>query len=124
MNEFLNYLQDNTGWVLLAVGIVAALVIIGALVWAGVSKKRDLDRKKAAAIRTEASRRGSKLDVEHAEVRRAEAEAEQARAEADRLTAIAQERRRQLEDGRKAYAERLQEAERLEHGRSYAGAHR
>lgn len=124
MNEFLNYLQENTGWVLLAVGVVAVLLIIGALAWAAVSKKRDLDRQKAAAIRTDATRRETRLTAEDAEVRRAEAEAQQARAEADRLEAVAADRRRHLDDERRAYNERLQEAERLDHGRRYTGAHR
>lgn len=55
MREFLDDLQHNTDAVLLAVGVIAALIVVGAISWAMVSKKHA--RARAAALRAEAHRR-------------------------------------------------------------------
>ncbi|NYJ00426.1 uncharacterized protein YlxW (UPF0749 family) [Nocardioides thalensis] len=128
MNEFLDNIRefaaDNTGWLLLAAAIVVALVVVALVVTAAMKKKRDLDRQHAQAIRTDAARNTSRLDAKDADVRRLEAEAEQAQAEADRLGAVAKEQRDRLDRERLAQAARLEEADRLDRGRRYEGAHR
>jgi type VI protein secretion system component VasK len=121
MNEFFNDVQqfasDNATWLWVALGVLIALVVLGALLAVWRSKKRSWDRKHATQLRREADERAVKIDEHDAETRRLEAEAEQARAEADRLEAIAAEKRGAVEHERKEYVARLDEADKLDHGR-------
>lgn len=136
MNEFFDnvkqFASDNATWLWIALAVVVALVVIGALFAAWRAKKRAWDRKHAEQIRREADARAVRIDQKDAETRRIEAEAEQARAEADRLEAIAADKRTTVETEREEYAARLAEADKLDrgkgrtdmrHGERYRGAH-
>ncbi len=122
MNEFLNdverFWDNNAEWIWIALAIVVAVVVLGALIGWAMAKKRSMDRRHAEAIRVNAARDHQRIEAKDAETRGVEAEAEQARAEADRLELIARERREEIERDRRGNAERLREADRLDHGRS------
>ncbi|HWI42374.1 MAG TPA: hypothetical protein VNS81_02060 [Nocardioides sp.] len=136
MNDFFDDVQqfasDHTTLLWVALAVVVALAVIGALFAAWRSKKRAWDRKHAAQIRQEAASHATRIDAKDAETRRIEAEAQQARAEADRLEAVAADKRTVVETEREEYVARLDEADRLdggkgrddrEHDASYRGSH-
>jgi hypothetical protein len=89
-----------------------------------MARKRDRDIRHAAEIRTDARRQHDRIGAKDAEARRIEAEAEEARAEAERLEAIARDRRAAVDHDRRTYAERMREADRLDHGRTGTHAQR
>ncbi|MFC5727855.1 MULTISPECIES: hypothetical protein [Nocardioides] len=121
MDEFFNSLgdfwDDNSEWVWIALAVLLALIVLGALAVYASRKKRVMDHEHATELRREAADHGAKVDVEDAEARRIEAEALQAQAEADRLQAIADHKRAGVEEERGQNAERLDEADKLDRGR-------
>ncbi|RHW27678.1 hypothetical protein D0Z08_08400 [Nocardioides immobilis] len=127
MNDFWTDIEQfwaaNDHWIWIALAALLVVIAISALIGFALAKKRDLDRKHADAIRTDANRQNARIGAKDAEARRLEAEADQLQAEADRLHAVARERRQQVERDRARNAARLSKAERLEHGRRFLGAH-
>ena len=104
-------LQNVDTWVWIAVAIVAALVIIGAIAALGKHKKADWDHSRAEAIRDDVGQRRSELREREASTLETEARAERARAEAERLEAQARENRQEVEEDRSSLNERLREAD-------------
>ncbi|HWU22754.1 MAG TPA: hypothetical protein VN088_14560, partial [Nocardioides sp.] len=102
----------DPGWI--AVYVIVALLVLGALLAAGRRKKQERDRERAESIRAEARSDEPMLARREAEARRLEAESAQARAEADRREAMARSQREKLDTQRAEYADRMQEADRLD----------
>lgn len=121
MDEFFDGLRDfwddDSEWVWIALAVLLALIVLGALAAYASRKKRVMDHQHATELRQEAADHGAKVDVQDAEARRIEAEALQAQAEADRLQAIADHKRTGVEKERGQNVERLDEADRLDRGR-------
>lgn len=103
---------NDPGWI--AVYVIVALLVLGALLAAGRRKKHDLDRQRAESLRAEARGDEPMLARREAEARRLEAESQEARAEADRREAMARSQREKLDSQRAEYADRMQEADRID----------
>ncbi|WP_436702198.1 hypothetical protein [Nocardioides sp. BYT-33-1] len=102
----------DPGWI--AVYVVVALVVLGALVLVAMRQRRERSRHRAHELRTQVREREGRLRRHDAEARHVAAESEQARAEADRLEAEAQERRDLFERERAEQQARLREADELD----------
>jgi hypothetical protein len=100
---------DASVWV--AVAVVVALIIVGAVATLGKRKKREWDHSRAEAIRSEVEQQRPELQRREASALEVETLAERTRADADRLEAQAREQRRNVEDQRSTLTERLREAD-------------
>ncbi len=123
-NDFEQFWADNDEWIWIVLAAAAVIILAALVIGSVLAKKRDRDRQHAEAIRHTAARQDAVIGKKDAETRRLEAEADEAQAEADRLHALAQERRRELEQDRAEQVARLQKAEQLEHGGRHSSTHK
>jgi flagellar biosynthesis/type III secretory pathway M-ring protein FliF/YscJ len=101
-------------WVWIVIGIVVALLVIGAVLAVARKRAEENKREEAAELRENADRWGSKIDQREADARSVEAEAQRVRAEADKLEAVAEQRRMRAESERAEHAETLRRADEID----------
>jgi FtsZ-interacting cell division protein ZipA len=101
-------------WIIVVL-IVLAVLLLAALAWTSVRRKRDqVARQRADELRSEAATHAADHPVQEARAREAAAEAERARARADQLSAQARDERVAFDQSQAHHEDRLREADRID----------
>ncbi|MCD6640118.1 MAG: hypothetical protein LT071_09425 [Nocardioides sp.] len=106
--------MDTTGWIILAVIVIALILVLAFAVSSMKRKSRADDHARAEQLREEARARTGDLGQDHEAARRAEAEAEEARRAAEEAARRAEEARTGVAQQEALQEDRLRAADRLD----------